>query len=352
MQTETLIVGGGLAGLALADHLHRAGKPFHLIEAQDRLGGRILSEYHNGSAFDLGPAWFWPGQPRMAALTRRFALQVFEQFATGDMMFQEQSGAVHRTQNQAAMQGSYRVDGGMAALVDALATELPSQALQKGAKVTTLQRTNTGVDALLSNGGRINAARVILALPPRVADATLQFNPPLTDETTTAMRGIPTWMAGQAKIVAVYDKPYWRDAGLSGDAMSYRGPMVEIHDASPFAGPPYALFGFVGVPSHVRVSQRDEVLSLAIDQLAALFGPELAHPLGTYFQDWATLPEIATTADHAPLGAHPRYGRPTALGNLWDGHLHMASTEMGPGFGGYLEGALEAAEDMAHLLAR
>jgi len=52
MKTEVLIVGGGLAGLSLADKLAREGVDFLLVEAQNRLGGRILTEDIGGGAFD------------------------------------------------------------------------------------------------------------------------------------------------------------------------------------------------------------------------------------------------------------------------------------------------------------
>ncbi|SMX42311.1 hypothetical protein [Octadecabacter ascidiaceicola] len=62
------------------------------------------------------------------------------------------------------------------------------------------------------------------------------------------MQEIPTWMAGQAKAVAIYNAPFWREDALSGDAMSRHVPTVEIHDESPSKGEPYALFRFIGVP--------------------------------------------------------------------------------------------------------
>ena len=69
-QTDILIVGGGLAGLSLASQLQRSGIDYHLMEARDRFGGRIMAHPHNGAVFDLGPAWFWPGQPRIERLVR------------------------------------------------------------------------------------------------------------------------------------------------------------------------------------------------------------------------------------------------------------------------------------------
>jgi monoamine oxidase len=165
-----------------------------------------------------------------------------------------------------------------------------------------------------------------------------------------AARAIPTWMAGQAKIVAVYDEPHWRKAGLSGEGMSQQGPMVEIHDASPVDGGPYALFGFVGVPPNIRARHHDEVVALALKQLQAMFGPDMAHPLSIRMMDWAQVPQIAAPLDQAPSGHHPAYGLPLALSDLWDKALIFGSTETAQDFGGYLEGALEAAERVADRL--
>ena len=64
-ESETLIVGAGLSGLHTAATLHAMGRTFMLIEARSRLGGRILSHTIGNTNFDLGPAWFWPGQPQM-----------------------------------------------------------------------------------------------------------------------------------------------------------------------------------------------------------------------------------------------------------------------------------------------
>ena len=352
MQTDVLVVGGGLSGLALADHLTAKGVDVLLVEAQDRLGGRILTQELSGARFDLGPAWFWPGQPRIAALARRFGIPAFPQYATGDQMYQDRSGAVQRARGFASMQGSYRLAGGMGALIGGLAGSLDAGRVLTRTRLETIRHAPAGITATLDRDGAsltVAARQIMLAIPPRVIAETVRFDPALEADQIQSLKAIPTWMAGQAKILAVYDAPHWRDAGLSGDAMSQRGPMVEIHDASPSEGGPYALFGFVGYPADLRAQHRDEMMDRAVAQLVALFGPKMAHPLHLVLQDWATVPEIARAQDRVPVGHHPSYGLPSSLRGLAGRGVHFCSTETAPGFGGYLEGALEAAERGAAL---
>jgi monoamine oxidase len=346
MKTDVLIIGGGLAGLSLADHLQARGQDWLLAEAQDVFGGRIQSPMLAGARFDVGPAWFWPGQHRMEALIRRFGLQVFEQFSRGDRLFQEISGAVYRNRGYASMEGSLRVAGGLGQLVTALQGALPAERVMAGAAVTSLHWTGERILAT-SVKGQIDAKRVVLALPPRIAAETISFTPALPQGTVKAALAIPTWMAGQAKFVAVYDRPYWREAGFSGDAISQKGPLVEIHDASPPAGGPYALFGFVGWPPKLRAEHRAETMMHATAQLQDMFGTALSQPLATEMTDWAQVPTVTTAHDWVGPGGHPAYGLPLDLSGLWDGRLHFGSTETSRGHGGYLEGALETAERLS-----
>lgn len=347
MRTETLIIGGGLAGLALADTLQRTRVEYRLVEARDRFGGRIKSARHGRATFDLGPSWFWPGQARIAALARRFLIPAFEQHAAGDLLFEEADGAVSRGAGS-LMAGSLRLHGGMSALSDSLAASLDPDRLRSGVAVTAL-RDGARVTARLSDGTTIEAARVVLAVPPRIA-AGLVYEPALPAGAMTALRRVPTWMAGQAKLVAVYSSPFWREAGLSGDAMSRRGPLVEIHDACDPAGDGAALFGFVGVPSDARAGRSDAVKAAAVAELTRLFGPEASEPRAVILEDWAEAPRTATAADRAPLTSHPAYGMPRELDGLRDGRLIFASTETAPTDGGFLEGALSSAERAARTL--
>jgi len=284
----------------------------------------------------------------MSAMINRLGLTKFDQFAEGILSYENERGQVHRGQGYSSMQGSWRLEGGLAALTQALADRLPDARKRLNSVVTRLEKTGGGITATLSDGETLHADRVVLALPPRVA-ARISYFPALPDTAVHAMRGISTWMAGQAKAVAVYDTPFWREEGLSGDATSRLGPMVEIHDASPATDGPYALFGFIGLPPQAR-SDEQLLRRQLLAQLGRIFGSKAAEPEQLYVKDWAFDPHTATEADKAPLLAHPAYGLPRAMTGLWGNSLRFAGTEVAPQFGGYLEGALEAAENILNTI--
>jgi len=290
----------------------------------------------------MGPAWFWPGQPRIAVMIERLGLHRFDQFATGDLSFEDAHGQVQRGRGFSSMEGSWRLEGGLGTLIQALSGRLDGPRTHLDARVTALEINDAGCRASLDTGAALEGDRIVLAVPPRLA-AEVSFTPALPADAMQALRAVPTWMAGQAKAVAVYDRPFWRDDGLSGDAMSRVGPLVEIHDASARSGGPYALFGFVGTAPDARRDER-VLKQQVLAQLGRLFGPQAAHPSALFVKDWAGDPLTATPADLVPLYAHPRYGLPAALEGLYDGKVLFAGSEVARQFGGYLEGALEAAE--------
>lgn len=354
VDTDVLIVGGGLAGLSLASRLEASGIDWQLIEARSRLGGRIYSpEVRAGSSrarIDAGPAWFWPGQPRIAALVQQYGLKVFEQFATGAQMYEDESGGVFRDQGFASMAGSLRVAGGLGVTIEAVAQQLDDSRLECNSSLTAIESAETGYTAHIKRAEEIHTLgckRIALALPPRVVASEVAapeiFDAALIDQ----MNSVPTWMAGHAKAVAVYRTPFWRESGLSGDAMSRRGPLVEIHDASPADDRFGALFGFSGVPASARAGQADALREACLMQLQSLFGPQAADTTEVALFDWAFEPETATALDHQLLTHHPRYGMPGLLGALSQKGIVFCSTEVADTFGGYIEGALEAAEAAA-----
>jgi monoamine oxidase len=126
--------------------------------------------------------------------------------------------------------------------------------------------------------------------------------------------------------------------------MSHRGPLSEIHDASDASGQVAALFGFVGASPSYRDGIGHEALKAqALAQLVRMFGPQAANPEWTALQDWAQEPLTAAKEDQRPLGHHPLY-EAGEVPPPWAQRVWLAGTERSPNYGGYLEGALEAAE--------
>ena len=345
METDVIIVGAGLSGLNLAHQLSLQGTSFHLLEARGRVGGRILSTPSGDAFYDMGPAWFWQGQPRIAALIKKVSLQVFEQFAKGDLSFEDQNGAVQRGRGFPSIIGSYRINGGFASLIQALLHSLPPQSVTMQTTVTNIVQRKDGVQ-VNTNGQTYFAKHIVFALPPRIISATITFDPPLKPSLQNSLSNVPTWMATQAKAIAVYDSPFWRDEGLSGGASSRFGPMVEMHDASPTTGRSFAIFGFIGV---LPESRKDEITlrSALIQQLGRLFGPKATKPRELIVKDWAYDLFTSTDEDLKPLYTHPTYRQ---ILPEWQNKIHFSGTEVAPKFGGYLEGALEAAENTAEAL--
>lgn len=67
-ETDVVIVGGGLAGLAAARRLHRAGVPWRLVEAEGRLGGRVATDVVDGHLIDRGFQVLNTAYPRLGTL--------------------------------------------------------------------------------------------------------------------------------------------------------------------------------------------------------------------------------------------------------------------------------------------
>lgn len=359
--TRVAILGGGLAGLLAARGLQRRGIPFHLFEARDRLGGRILTVDDAGrpdaDGFDLGPSWFWPhAQPELARLVAELGLSAMAQHAAGDMMFERRlHEPAQRSGGGGQDQGSMRLVGGTGALVRGLAESLPAECIHLNAPVTALHLAE-GRITLTFAGGRslsetVTAAHVMSALPPRLMADSIGLTPAMDAATVAMWRATPTWMAPHAKVFAVYDRPFWRDAGLSGMAQSLVGPLVEIHDATTASGRA-ALFGFVGVPARARATlSADDLIRAAVDQLVRLFGPEAATPRATLLKDWATDPFTATRADSGETG-HPTPRDAPWVTGAWEGRLSLAGSETSRTEPGYLAGAVEAARRAVDAFAK
>ncbi|MGR9171949.1 flavin monoamine oxidase family protein [Rhizobium sp. KDH_Rht_773_N] len=349
---EVVVVGAGLAGLYAARGLHAAGIDVLVIEARERIGGRILTADGSGlpseDGFDLGPSWYWPQvQPAMAELVSEAGLAAFAQNSEGDVVFERMSRErPQRYRPTVQEQQSMRISGGTAAGLRAIARELPPERVLLGRGATAMELTERGVRITIRGGEAaqqaIEAGHVIAALPPRLLEASVSFTPAQDSATAKRWRDTPTWMAPHAKFFAIYDQPFWRRAGLSGTAQSMVGPMVEIHDATTASGKA-ALFGFLGVAAQQRAEIGEEALKAAcLAQLERLFGAAARHARATLLKDWAADPLTATRQDLVAAG-HPVVRDGAWVTGPWRQRLSLAGSETSDSEPGYLSGAVTAA---------
>ena len=284
-----------------------------------------------------------------------FSIPFYEQHAQGAVVVQHHTGQIQHFAGPSPMAGARRIDGGIGRLVEAIASQIPAEDMRLGHTAQKLSRTDSGVVVEIQSATgehhQITAKQVALALPPRLA-GDLSWEPSLPSAPASKLQRTPTWMAGHSKFFAVYDRPFWREAGLCGSAMSRRGPLAEIHDASPHSGRSYSLFGFVGIDAATR-SQigRDQLSQLALEQLVQLFGAEAGNPLQIYLQDWSQEPFTASQADQQPQTRHPDYGLKIDWGEDWHGRVSLISSETSFANGGLIEGALEAGIQFAQQVA-
>lgn len=339
--TRIAIIGGGLAGLYAANRLHDLGIEFDLFEARNRLGGRIHSIPSGG--VDLGPSWFWPDfQPMMQGLVSELGLPVFEQYSSGATLIEDHAGVAVRRPEYFSGNTSMRIEGGTGRLVQALTASLPPARVHLNTPLTSVAVQDEQV-CLCFSGKPPLAQRysaVWMAMPLRLV-AQIQFNPALSPNELEALVAVPTWMAAHAKYVARYATPFWRDAGLSGDAFSRVGPLVELHDACNGEGA--ALFGFLGLNATQRASlPASDLKMLCRAQLVRLLGDQAADPVEDALYDWASDPFTATDKDKLSSGSHSYLDPGFGLALPWGHLVRLVGSEAAAEQGGYMEGALRA----------
>jgi monoamine oxidase len=363
MKNPVVILGAGMSGLRAASLLIAQGIDCVVLEARNRIGGRVLSttvpDRPELGKFDLGPTWFWPQYERtITNLVNELNVETFAQYTKGEMLserFRNEAPERYMLPDNPDSR-SIRFLGGVQTLVDAIADTIPSGGVELDTRVTAIRIDKDGgitVEANSADGKRkeVTASHVILALPPRIVSSHIEFSPSLPPNLITDLVSKPTWMGGQAKVVAVYDRPFWRELGLSGFVTSWGGPMQEIHDASPETGSG-ALFGFFGMPARTRQELgEDKVLKLVIDQLVRLFGPSAQNVSALLYKDWANDTETAVEEDLELLRDFPSYGQPPYTGE-WENKIIFAGTEMSSQFGGHLEGALHSAEQAVNAIIK
>jgi monoamine oxidase len=236
-----------------------------------------------------------------------------------------------------------RVVGGSQLIALRIAEELGQRVVELGAPVRAILHGEPGVIAT-ADRLEVSARRAIIAIPPTLA-GRIAYDPPLP-----AVRdGLSQRMAqgSVVKCMAIYERPFWRERGLSGAVTSVSGPVSVGFDNSPPDGSPGVLLGFLegtAARRHADLPQSERRRVVA-DCFARLFGREAADPVGYVDRAWG--------ADEWSRGCYGGFMAPGA----WTDHgaalrqpvgpLHWAGAETATVWNGYMDGAVGSGEDAA-----
>jgi monoamine oxidase len=466
LEADVAIVGAGLAGLVAARRIAAAGARPLVVEARERVGGRLLNEeIGDGKVVEVGGQWMGPTQDRIAALATELGVGTFPTHDEGRHLIEmggklasyegpitdarfalvrdlaravpplaladfEQARArldrmarqvpleepwmapraaswdsqtfatwVRRNTRTPAARGLFelateavwaaepadvsllhvlfytrsgsgfnslvgtgggaqqdRFHGGSQRLALLMAEELGTERVRLSAPVRRIEHGPSGV-AIRADGPdgelgglTVRARRAIVAIPPTLA-GRVAYDPPLPARRDQLTQRMPQGTV--IKTMAIYERPFWRQEGLSGQATSDAGPARVVFDNSPPDGSPGVLLGFLEgrLARQWGARPAEERRAAVLAGHARLFGERAARPERYVERVWAE--EEWTRGCYGCLmttGGWTEYGRALRASV---GPLHWAGAETASVWNGYMDGAVRSGEHVAEeVLAR
>ena len=232
--------------------------------------------------------------------------------------------------------------GGMGAIYGPIATEL-GDALHLSQPVRQIAQDADGV-TVSADDMTVRARRVIVAIPLAVA-TSIAYEPVLPVDRALLHQRMPS--GAVIKISIVYDEPFWRADGLSGQSTSPGSPATLTIDACTDTGNPGIMCVITEGPAARRLTKLDEAerKAVVIGELVDRFGSKANAPLEYHEQNW-TLERYSGGGmiGHAPTGVLTEFGY-----TLREpcGRVHWAGTESSAVMCGWIDGAIRSGERAA-----
>jgi monoamine oxidase len=236
-----------------------------------------------------------------------------------------------------------RFVGGSQLLSIRMATMLGKRVLV-GSPVRAIAQDRHGV-TVKSDRVTVRASRAIVTILPALT-AVIDFTPPLPGLRAQLIQRMPHGTLAKAE--AVYDRPFWRDLGLSGQAVSDSGPARTTFDNSPPDGRPGVLFGFIGGHDARQWMQQSPTARKAavLENFVTYFGERARHPR-SYIEDDSAADEPwirGCPTVNLPPGVLSDFG-PAIRAPI--GRVHWAGSETSTFWAGYMDGAVRSGERVA-----
>ncbi len=191
--------------------------------------------------------------------------------------------------------------------------------------------------------GSFTGRRALVCVPPNLA-ARIDFEPGLGHRSAIQNRYV---MGQTIKCHVLYDEPFWRKSGMSGEVVATHGPISVVFDNSPADGSCGALLAFSVGSAGLALGSKSESdrKAVVIGQLQRWFGPKARDVRAYIDRDWAAERFTGGCPVASPVpGALVTYG-PALRAPV--GSIHWAGTETSERWTGYMEGAVLSGERAA-----
>lgn len=240
-----------------------------------------------------------------------------------------------------------RIEGGTQLLADRLASRLDDK-ISFYEKVIKIHQDVEKVIVQTENR-TFQALFVIVCLPPQLINS-IQYNPPLPSDLFRAFGALQT--GNSMKVQAVYEKPFWRKHGWSGNGIDFEGPQTFTYDNSGPEGIPGVLLGFLSARRATEWNQKtkEERQMAVLKSWAKVFGPDALNPLEYIEMDWMS--DAFSRGGHGchfPPGVWSELGPALGIEHMPNfKRIFWAASDLAKDWNGYLEGALFAGEQVAN----
>lgn len=346
--SDIIILGGGLTGLTLAYLLRAQEVKVHILEAKERLGGRIYTKYPDNLApQEMGATWLGKKHTALVALLAELQLGMFEQRMEDRAIYE----AISTSPPQLVTlphnpEPSYRIQGGTSRLIEALTNQLEGTEIFTGQIVEAIEKTAEGFQ-VNANLQTFTAPILVSTLPPHLLTQKIQFTPALPDALLAVASQTHTWMGESIKVSLTYEAPFWRAPNLSGTLFSNAGPITEMYDHSNVEDNTYALKGFLNGAYYAAT--KEERLAVIMGQLRKYYGPQIEKFVTYEEAIWREDPFVFFPYP-AHVLPHQNNGHELYRRTYLDGKFFVAGSETAAQFPGYMEGAVRSANFVAKAL--
>lgn len=342
MTKKIVILGAGLSGILTAYRLQNKGFDIEIIEARDRIGGRIHTIHSDTAQVEMGATWFNDVHINFRNLLKELEIEYFEQFMQGTSYFEPFSATAAQEIQIPQNSPSYRVTGGTNQLIETLKKKLIAVPIYLNETVSSLDFDNEKIQITTQNQSFLTDY-VISTLPQALFTNDINVTPVLPEKLINIAGKTHTWMQDSVKVAFVYPTPFWRNKNYSGTLFSNAGPITEFYDQSNAAADKFALCGFIS--SGMEMYSQAERLEKLKTQLVKIFGREALQFTSYHETIWAKEIETKSPKQMGFMYPHQNNGHPLFRESYCDNRLFFAGTETANQYPGYMEGAVIAAEN-------